>query len=116
MNTWLAGSLIIGLSLIGQLILSWWIVIPICLIISYFAFKRSGKAFLVCFIALFVLWAGYALFIDLSNQQILSSRMGELFGGLPSLALVLVTGLLGGITGGLSGWLGTSLGTMINRK
>lgn len=61
------------------------------------------------FTSLLIIWFSLATFLDVRNDHLLSEQVGQLFGGLSSLLLAAITGLIGGIGGALSGWLGASL-------
>ena len=76
-------------------------------VLATFLFKWTIKTGIVLgAISLFLLWSAFALLIDQENNHILSAQIGSLFGGISSLSLVLITGILGGTGGALSGWLG----------
>lgn len=96
-----------GLSFISP----WWIVVPVCLMVSFLFKVKIKHAFLMGFCAIFFLWFAQSFFIDMQNDSILSSKIGELFQGLSSLLLTGITGLLGGILGGL----GSQIGAELNR-
>ena len=93
--------LIALLSFIGGLFLPWWTIAVAAFIVSALIPQQPLTAFFAGFLALFLLWGGMALGIDVANGSILSTRVA---GILPlhdsSLALVLVTGLIGALVGG----------------
>jgi hypothetical protein len=93
--------LIALLSFIGGLFLPWWTIAVAAFVVSTLIPQQPLAAFLAGFLALFLLWGGMALVIDLTNGSILSSRVA---GILPlhdsSWALVLITGLVGALLGG----------------
>jgi hypothetical protein len=70
--------------------------------------KRYG-AFLMGFISVFIVWILFAFIIDFSNAHILSTKIGNLLGGLSWFLLPIITALIGGIGGGLSVWAGNSI-------
>jgi len=94
-------ALIALLSFIGGLFLPWWTIAVAAFAVSALIPQQPLAAFLAGFLALFLLWGGMALGIDLANGSILSTRIA---GVLPlhdsSWALVLVTGLVGALVGG----------------
>lgn len=59
------------------------------------------------FFGLFLAWGIAAGWIDFQNHSILSARIGALFGGLPAVGVVMLTGLIGGLAGALSGLTGS---------
>lgn len=91
------------LSFIAQQFLPWWIIAPFSFVVGYALTKNGGQAFLSGFLAIFLVWAGYALIIDQRNEHILSTRIAQLFplGGNYWL-LILITGIIGGLVAGLS--------------
>lgn len=61
-----------------------------------------AKTWLAGFAAIALLWAGYALAIDLANQSLMSIRIAGIF-GLPHPGLLIaLTALVGGLAGGLA--------------
>lgn len=95
-------TVLIGLlSFISGLFLPWWTIAVVAFVVSALIPQRPMKAFFAGFLALFLLWGGMALAIDLANGSILSTRVA---GILPlhdsSAALILVTALVGALVGG----------------
>jgi hypothetical protein len=93
--------LIAVLSFIGGLFLPWWTIAIAAFAISALIPQRPLVAFFAGFLALFLLWGGMALGIDLANNSILSTRVA---GVLPlresSPAIILVTAFVGALVGG----------------
>lgn len=95
---------------IGQLILSWWIVLPLAMLTSYFFNKRPWTSFFISFIAIYAMWTLFSFYQSWANDHLLGNRMGVLF-GLPQsnknwLWIVLISGLPGGLTAGFGGLAG----------
>lgn len=95
-------TVLIGLlSFIGGLFLPWWTIAVVAFVVSALIPQRPLWAFFAGFLALFLLWGGMALTIDLANASILSTRVA---GILPlhdsSVALIVVTALVGALVGG----------------
>ena len=95
-------TLLIGLlSLICGLFLPWWTIAVAAFIVSALIPQKPVNAFFAGFLALFLLWGLLAFVIDSYNENILSTRVAELLylqGS--SIALVIVTALIGGLVGG----------------
>ena len=87
---------------LAQLFLPWWIIAPIAFVLGYALSKNGTQAFFSAFLAVFSLWAVYALVIDIHNEHILSTRIAALFHLPNSTVLILVTGLVGGLVAGFS--------------
>lgn len=83
--------------------LSWWSVAVAAFVVAAFVRQRPGMAWLSGFLGIFLLWGGFALWIDMENQQILSKRIAQLLmlGG-SSIALILVTAFIGSLVGGMA--------------
>ena len=95
---------IIILGGLAQLFLPWWSLVVVALVVAYL-FKLTGWQGFVCgFFGIFLLWGGYALYLNQINEGILASRMSGLFsmpGG--SIGLLIFSALIGGLLGGLAG-------------
>ena len=102
----LAILLIAAGAALAEYFLPWWTLAVVAFLVASFIVMHPGKAFLAGFLAIALLWAGWALWWDVPNQHILSGRMARLF-QLPVPALFLVvTALVGGLLGGLAAWSG----------
>ena len=100
---------------IAQQFLPWWVIAVIAGILSYIFDLKTGVSFWAGFVAAALVWGGYAGYLDFKNEGLLSARIGKLFGGLPNIVLILVTGIIGGIFGGLGALTG-SLGRRLTAK
>jgi hypothetical protein len=93
--------LIALLSFICGLFLPWWTIAVAAFVVSALIPQRPLLSFTSGFLALFLLWGLLALYIDLANNSILSTRVA---GVLPlqgsSIALIVVTGFVGALVGG----------------
>ena len=103
----IAGVIILGVAV--QSFMPWWSVAIVAAIMGA-SFKLNNlQSYLIGFLGVFLLWGSYAALINHSNESILATKVGVIFGGLGAFQLVLVTALLGGIIGGfgaLTGRLG----------
>ena len=99
---------IIVLGYILQMVTPWWGIVLAVVIVTFVMNKSYWVSFLVGFLAVFLLWGGFAFFKDAANEGMLSAQVGDLLQGLPGFTLILITGLIGGLVGGLSGMLGYS--------
>ena len=94
-------GLIALLSFIGGLFLPWWSIGVAAFLVSALIPQKPLRAFFAGFLALFLLWGGLALSIDVANESILSTRIaGILPLGGSSVALIVVTALVGALVGG----------------
>src|SRR3990170_1589842 len=67
-------------SFIAGLYLPWWGIAIAAFIVALIVYQKAGIAFLAAFSGLLLLWSSLALWIDSSNESILSARIGELLG------------------------------------
>ncbi|MBV8391205.1 MAG: hypothetical protein JO080_15475 [Mucilaginibacter sp.] len=95
--------IILILSFISSYFLPWWVAAAIAFLAALFIGKTSGKAFWSGFGAIFVLWIILALIKSIPNDNILASRVIQLF-PLPHqwILLLLITALIGGLAGGMA--------------
>lgn len=95
--------IILILSFICSYFLPWWAAAVIAFLVALFIGKTSGKTFWSGFGAIFVLWIILALMKSIPNDNILASRVIQLF-PLPHqwILLLLITALIGGLVGGLA--------------
>jgi len=106
MKYWLHVIIVVVLGFILGQWLPWWMVSLIALTSAFLLRMNFWIGGMFGFLAGFILWGGFALFIDIENQHILSERIGLLFNGVSGIMLVIITGMLGG----LLCFLGTLLG------
>lgn len=95
--------LIALLSLAAELYMPFWSVALAAFAVCALIPQKPFLSFLSGFLALFLLWAGLAWFMDDANNHILSTRVSTLIFKSPSPGLlVAMTGLIGGILGGMA--------------
>ncbi len=94
-----------------QMFIPWWSIAIVAVLIGFSFKQHAGLAFLSGFLAVFVLWAGYAYVLSSANNHLLASKVTELMapltGGSKNVLFV-----LSGVTGGLVGGLGCLTGTL----
>lgn len=88
--------------------LPWWSFTITSLLVAVAVHQRPGRAFLSGFLGIFLLWAGMALWKDMANEHVLSSKVAQVLplGG-SYLVLILVTGVVGGLVGGFAALTGS---------
>ena len=106
----LATLLTATFSFLAGLYAPWWSIAVISFLVALLIKQRYGIAFLSGLAGIFLCWGILALWIDIKNNQVLSHRMAQIFplGG-SSVALILVTALVGGLVGGFAAMSGSSL-------
>ncbi len=81
--------------------LPWWALAPLGTAAGWWMARNSVQGFLGGFLGGLALWLLFALLQDVSNEGILSTRIGMLFAGLPRWGVLGITGLMGGLLGGM---------------
>lgn len=79
----------------------WWSVVIVAFVIGFIFKTKKWVAFLAGFVAMSALWAGYATFMDIQNDAILSQKVANLFTLSNSYYLIYLTGIIGGLLGGM---------------
>ena len=109
--------LIAGITFIlGMVQLPWWIGGLVALVIACVFSLDTGKAFIIGFVALFLLWLICSMTMDAGNDGLLSTKIAELIKLPNRWILIFLTGLIGGITGGLGALLGGASAKLISNK
>ena len=85
----------------------WWSIVVVAAIVGMIFSKNANSSFLYGFVGVLLLWGLAAYRLDVGNESILSTRMGEIFGDIGSLGMIGATALLGGILGGFGALTGT---------
>ncbi|HRW75609.1 MAG: hypothetical protein R2787_00915 [Saprospiraceae bacterium] len=96
--------------------LPWWTIAIIAAIASFLVPARSLSAFLCGFLAGALLWGGLAWRTDWANDHLLSSQIGNLFNGISSMALILITAFIGGLVAGFGALSGSSLRAVFQKR
>ena len=95
--------IIITASALLQQFLPWWSMAIAAFAVGYFIKQKSFTAFLSGFVAVFLLWSGYAFFLSAANDNLLAIRVAELLPLNGRVWLLLtVTGTVGGLVSGFA--------------
>lgn len=112
MRTFATILVIALLCALAQWFMPWWVIVPVALIVSIFTALKPGRAFVSGFCGVAIWWLIAALWRDIPNHHILSTRMAQLF-SLPGYDFFIgLSVFVGGLTGGLA----ALAGALINRK
>lgn len=103
MRIFLYITMLVLLGFGGSQVMPWWIVVVLAGLLAMLIKLKPTTSFLAGFLGVALLWGGYATYLDVLNEGVLSSRIGEMFGGLNSVLLILATAIFGGLLGGLGG-------------
>lgn len=90
--------------------LPWYSFVFCSTIVAIAIHQKPYKAFITGFLAMFILWGILALLKDISNENLLSTKVANILplGGNVSL-LIIITGFIGGLLGGLGALTGNYL-------
>ncbi len=90
--------------------LPWWSFAITSLLVSVAIHQKPGKAFLSGFLGLFLLWAVLAFLKDSANEHVLSAKVAQLLlKSSSSIAIILLTGMIGGLVSGFAALTGSYL-------
>lgn len=96
------------LSYFAILIMPWWTPMPIAFLLIIWMPMNKWKSALATGLGAAICFMLTATIKDFNNEQILSTKIANLF-HLPSpILLILIFGIIGFITAGLGGWTGAS--------
>ena len=108
--------IILVLNYLLGLILPWWIIAIVGFISGYMFQQTPPQSFLSAFVACFVLWSAIAFFIDVANEQVLSTKIAALFGLPQPWMIIILTGFVGGLVTGMGALTGALLRKLMVRK
>jgi len=96
---------------------SWWVIAIAAFLVTSLIAQRPSRSFWSGFIGIFLLWSILAWSMDFANDQILSQKVAHLLplGG-SSIALILVTAVVGALIGGLAALSGAYLRLLLSAK
>ena len=117
MKLLLAILLIAAFGYLAGMYLPWFSIAIVCFVIAFFIPLKPGYGFLAGFTGIFLLWTMIALWLDVSNNSILSHKVAQLFplGG-SSILLILVTAIVGALVGGFAAMSGSLMRSLIIKK
>ncbi len=88
----------------------WWSIAPAAFLVSVLIPQKASVAFLSGFLALFILWGGYAFYISNINDHILAHKISVLIlKNDQPFVLIAITALIGGLVAGLPAFAGSLL-------
>lgn len=115
MRFFFALLLVAVLSAVAAYFLPWWSIAFVSFVVALFFPQGKGRAFWSGFLGVGVFWLVAALWQDIRNEHILSSKMAMLFHLPASWAFTLVTVIVGALVGGLSSLSGAIVKPITNR-
>lgn len=89
-------------SILCQIFFPWWVASIATFIVSAFVANKSVTAFFAGFLSFGLSWVAYAVYIDVGNKSILSSRIATMMDFSHPVLLFIATFVLGALIGGFS--------------
>jgi hypothetical protein len=77
---------------------------------------KPAAGFFAAFFGGLLVWGGMALWINAGNEGIMAARIGELFGGIGTIGILMVTALFGGVLAGVGGLAGQFLRQIVRSE
>ena len=106
----LATLLTAALSFLAGLYSPWWSIAIVAFVVALLVKQRYGLGFAAGFLGIFLCWGVLSFWIDVKNNHALSQKIAQVFSlGGSSLAIILVTALVGAVVGGFAAMSGSSL-------
>lgn len=102
--------LTIVLVVIFSMFLPWWHIMVAGVLTGYLLPLKKIKAFLIPFLAVFIIWMMHTFWLSYANDFILANKIAVLLqlNGNPYM-LIFVTAIIGGLAAGISGVFGNQL-------
>ncbi|MCB0663289.1 MAG: hypothetical protein KDC24_11150 [Saprospiraceae bacterium] len=97
------------LALVFQFFTSWWSLPIIIGLVALFMRLPIWQGLVTGVVIGFLLWGGFAFWIDKQNAGQLSARIGELFNGISGGQVILVSAIIGALSGLAGGFIGSAL-------
>lgn len=98
------------------LFLPWWGIVVPCLIFGAWLIEGGGRAFLIGFFAAGLAWFLQALYIDITNESILSTRIAEMMGVGSQWIILIATFLVAALIGGFAALTGFFIKAVLKPK
>ena len=98
------------LSFAACLYFRWWSIAVAAFIVAVLIPQKPGKAFLMGFLSLFLLWGGLSFWISTNNEQLLAHKISVLILKMDNpYFLILTTALIGALVAGFAALTGSYL-------
>ena len=96
-----------GIGYLAHQQFDWWITAVVAAGVAFFIPIKTFHGFAVGLGAFGLLWGLQAYNLNMMNQELLATKMGELFGGFKPIHLVYATSLIGGLLGSFGAMTGS---------
>jgi hypothetical protein len=107
-------AIIAILSLVLTFFLPWYTPFIICFLTGLILSNKPGNNFLAGLLGIALFWLSYALFLDIKNDHVMSTKIADLFSEklqteITGAVLIMITTFLGALLGGLSAMAGAMI-------
>lgn len=85
----------------------WWSMAIIAGLVAAVIHPNGPQSFFSGFLGIGLAWGISAFMINSQNDSILASQLGDLFGGVGPIALILITAIVGSLLGGFGALTGS---------
>lgn len=96
--------------------ISWWVLVPVAFLISFFVYGNNFASFLSGFLGGGLLWMGYAWKLDVESSQIMSEQITSILNFSDPMILIIITGVIGAFLGGFGALSGNNLRLIFVKK
>lgn len=104
-------------SWVCQSFFPWWSAVVASSFLGFIFYKNRGfYSFLAGFLAVFLLWIGYALIIDINSQSILTGKVANILTVNNKYILILITGVIGGLPAGFGALSGNQIKKIFKKE
>ncbi|MEE9373337.1 MAG: hypothetical protein V3V00_09820 [Saprospiraceae bacterium] len=100
----------------GYFLPQWWLVAFIGFVVALVFRQGMMRSAVITLLVVGLVWFGTAYKIDIANESILSTRVGDLFGGLGSTTVALISGFIGGVVAMFGAMTGASLHSVLGQR
>lgn len=104
------------LGAIAQLTMPWWTLVPVAAVVAAVIRLKPGASFALGYGAGALLWGTVTWWFSLINLNLLTSKFGQLLGGISAPQLLTITTMLGGLLGGMGALTGSYFRAMFARR
>lgn len=104
------------ISAIISFLMPWWGIMLVGFLFGLLTRRKIARLLFHVFTAVFLLWAGVAIYIHIVNEGVLAHRLANLINLPASWMMVLITGLIGSVAASTSSLSGHYLRKLIKGK
>ena len=108
--------LIAALAYFAEMYFPWWSVVAVAFLVNVLIYTKGSSSFLSGFLGVGLLWFILAWNIDAANASLLSSMVSQVLQIQSTLAILVLTFLVGGLSGGFGALAGSHFSNLLKKK